>query len=367
MRRRQRYRHPIDNSTMFVALVFNEYTGEVNEFHAPHVSSAYALGFLELPSEVCHAGFMLNYPVAFMSANYVKSVTFQGGDYNDAGLRTPLPWKSSWPTSDASKFVRFFESNVGDFVTLKNHSCGNVVGCPGGHFVEMTARLSMTLTSSGDDAAGWADINMEMIDFPIAVRFVTTPHAGANGEKWLSTDFDEYVQSVHALYMRTQRGWDRWIDNHIALEIEPQNGMGYLDHVAKRLQANGVRWHAHLDTGGSNEGSIWTEGVGGLAFELHGRFDYSFFTTGGHDTTALHPMSMCQRDSEMPLMAVHNKSVWGQPLDEHLSDDEIANLTTYVATTPGALAERSEVAPLEEGLGEALVSMRAAAAAARAE
>ena len=200
---------------MFVAMVFNEYTGEVNEFHAPRVASAYALDFYELPSEVCHAGFMLNYPVAFMHANYEKGVMFQHGEWNSAGLRKPLPWKSSWPTSDASQFVRFFESNFGDFVTVKNQSCGNTVGCPGGHFVEMTTRLSTTLTSSGDDAEGWADINMGMVDFPIAVRFVSTPHAGANGEKWVSKDFDEYVESVHNLYMNFQRGWDRWIDSEL--------------------------------------------------------------------------------------------------------------------------------------------------------
>ena len=160
--------------------------------------------------------------------------------------------------------------------------------------------------------------------------------------------------------------------------------MGYLDHVAKKLHENGVRYHAHLDTSGTNEGSVWTQGIGGLAFEFHGRFDYSFFTTeaghGGHGTESLHQMSLCTHDSEEPLMATHNASVWGQPLDEKISDDEIANATADVTASPpppggsSALAQsvdatwpaalRRSGVPLEEGLGEAIASMRAAAAAA---
>ena len=35
------YLNPADNSTVYAALVFNDHTGEVNEFHAAFVDTAY--------------------------------------------------------------------------------------------------------------------------------------------------------------------------------------------------------------------------------------------------------------------------------------------------------------------------------------
>ena len=128
--------------------------------------------------------------------------------------------------------------------------------------------------------------------------------------------------------------------------------------AAPKLTANGVRWHAHLDKADYNQGSIWTQGVGGLAFEFHGKFDFSYFTHRG-DAMSVHAMSMCQWNGEEPLMADHNRSAWGQPLHEKLSDDEVkiaTNLTVGNRSTASfaALSEK----PLREGLGEVIEAMR---------
>ena len=145
-----------------------------------------------------------------------------------------------------------------------------------------------------------------------------------------------------------------------------------------KLDANGVRWHAHLDEADSNEGSIWTEGVNGMAFEFHGKFDFSYFSHRGK--MSLHSMSMCQWNGEMPLMQAHNESNWAQDIDKKLNPAETekatkplyndANQYTKIASdddddyedgernghTP--IADSLSNATLEDGLGEVMEKMR---------
>ena len=345
---------------------------------------AYHHKFVDLPDEACHSAFMMDYPVAYMEQNYVKAMADQMTYTNQAGLMRPLPWKISWPTSNVTKFVDFIESNVGHLASMKPKGCDNVNGgCDGGHYVELVARLTSTLDvdQKYDDEAGHEygpGGRPVEYDMPIAVRFVSTPSLGVNGAKWKVKDFEEYVETVHALYMDRQRGWDRWIDNHIGFQIDPQLGQGYLDHLPPKLDANGVRWHAHLDMADSNEGSIWTEGVNGMAFEFHGKFDFSYFSHRGK--MSLHQMSMCQQNGEMPLMQNHNESNWEQDIDKKLNPAETtkatkptqndANEHTKVASdddddyeggernghTP--IADSLSNKTLDDGLGEVMEKMR---------
>ena len=189
--------------------------------------------FVALPTEACHSAFMLASPIAYMQENYVKAMAHQMTYTNQAGLMTPLPWKISWPTSNVTKFVDFIQSNVGHIARFTPKGCDNVGGgCPGGHYVELITKLTSTLNVDVDydDAAGreyhFGGRPVEY-DLPIAVRFVSTPSLGVNGAKWAIKDFEEYVETVHALYMDHQRGWDRWIDNHIGFQIDPQLGQVY--------------------------------------------------------------------------------------------------------------------------------------------
>ena len=189
--------------------------------------------FVALPTEACHSAFMLASPIAYMQENYVKAMAHQMTYTNQAGLMTPLPWKISWPTSNVTKFVDFIESNVGHFTSFTPKGCENVGGgCPGGHYVELVAKLTSTLSvdESQDDRYGHeyhSGGRPVEYDIPIVVRFVSTPSLGVNGAKWAIKDFEEYVETVHALYMDHQRGWDRWIDNHIGFQLDPQLGQVY--------------------------------------------------------------------------------------------------------------------------------------------
>ena len=367
------YPHPVDNVTMYAALLFNEHTGEINEFHAPVVNASYLDEFRALPNASCFDAFAMAYPVAFMTKNYDA---LRLGGAEGSALLKPLPWKVSWPTSDVSKFVRFFESNLATFANPVAKGCGDGGhgACPGGRYVEVLAKITLRDNGDGvDDAVGETFAHFDTMfdyDAPVAVRFVETPHAGVNGENWTIADFEAYIEGVHNLYMSYEKGWDRWIDNHIGFEIDPQLGQGFLDHLAPKLTANGVRWHAHLDKTGYNTGSIWTQGVSGLAFEFQGKFDFSYFShrgrevVNGTDKVAIHPMSMCQWNGEVPLMPEHNASLWGQPLHLKLNPTEQHHATGDRNATSGNVSaalppeERLSAKPLAEGLGEVIATMR---------
>ena len=171
---------------------------------------------------------------------------------------------------------------------------------------------------------------------------------------------------------------DRCTERYGVLRRSSRGEQGYLDHLPPKLDANGVRWHAHLDMADSNEGSIWTEGVNGMAFEFHGKFDFSYFSHRGK--MSLHSMSMCQWNGEMPLMQNHNESNWAQDVEEKLNPAETekatkptqndANKHTLVASDDdddyegGARNGHTPIADslsnktLDDGLAEVMEKMR---------
>ena len=88
-------------------------------------------------------------------------------------------------------------------ITKGCHNIGG--GCPGGHFVELVAKLTATLSvdENWDDKYGHAyhmGGRPVEYDIPIVVRFVSTPSLGVNGAKWAVKDFEEYVDLLVVLF-----------------------------------------------------------------------------------------------------------------------------------------------------------------------
>lgn len=185
----------------------------------------------------------------------------------------------------------------------------------------------------------------DLIDWPVYVRFVENGAAGTKGLPWGVRDLEEYVEGVHDEFLGTQAGWDRWVDNHVGLELDSNYGQGYLDHVGRALASNGVKFHAHVtfrnDSAAGASGSIWTQGVGGLAMEIHGAFDWSWFNASD---MAVHGMSMCDHNSEEPLEFLHDGTQETAPRAQKLSeaDDDDDEESGSAPTGYEALGEAIE-------------------------
>ena len=361
---RFKYENPADGNEMYAALLFNAFTGEVVEIHAGQVDSArFAASFDELPEGACFDGFALTLPRTYMDVNFMARAYSAGRSHERtaAGLPWPMPWKLSWPTSDVTKPLHWFDSNLPDYTSMRYQACGS--GC---HLAEMMLKLSESLVTNGTE-------RMRTVQTPVLVRFVQNNDAGTSGLPWGVRDFEEYVEAVHERYVGEQAGWDRWLDNHIGLEIDNEAGLGFLDHVGAQLERNGVKFHAHTtqrdDTTVGAAGSIWTQGVAGLGLEIHGAFDWSWFNQSGPH--ALHGMSMCGHNSEEPLVASHdgaNASDAGAPRAGKLDGVELAhdNATrpddtdASAATPPAPSFDSLGEADVLAGLADAIASMRLA-------
>ena len=114
----------------------------------------------------------------------------------------------------------------------------------------------------------------------MSVVFIEDLRDSTNKDSMERADFLKHVQSVHDKRLGTQRGWDRWLDNHLGLMYQ---GV-HLDDIAPTLVENGVGFRAYRDTykmdsaceASINEafcGSLWCGGHSGLGVEFHSFFD----------------------------------------------------------------------------------------------
>ena len=108
----------------------------------------------------------------------------------------------------------------------------------------------------------------------MSVVFIEDLRDSTNKDSMERADFLKHVQSVHDKRLGTQRGWDRWLDNHLGLMYQ---GV-HLDDIAPTLVENGVGFRAYRDTykmdsaceASINEafcGSLWCGGHSGLGVE----------------------------------------------------------------------------------------------------
>ena len=137
------------------------------------------------------------------------------------------------------------------------------------------ARLNASTGVDGAPAAGNAST-------PLELQFVDN-RAAAHGNLTVKM-FETYVAQLHGKLMGEDAGWDRFIDNHVGLYVGDYVA---LDAWKATLDAAGVPYMPHVAGSFTDDapqadqvvaGSIWTAGIGGLAIELNGYFDFSEFT-----------------------------------------------------------------------------------------
>ena len=92
-------------------------------------------------------------------------------------------------------------------------------------------------------------------------------------------DYVDLVDAAVRAWTGMDAGYSRWLDNHVALGNTLYKRP--VDPLADWLLAVDVPWHAHYtematdDESAQTLGSFWTAGVAGLAFELHGAFNFT--------------------------------------------------------------------------------------------
>ena len=128
------------------------------------------------------------------------------------------------------------------------------------------------------------------------VTHSTLRSAAANGvdNDWCdAASYAAYVAGLHDASFGVNAGWDRFIDRHVGVATNATS----LDTHVTNLNADGIGWHAHLDTkvDGVSYGSAWTAvSAGGLGLEIYAPSDSSYFDSTSHATT-LNPLNFCNR------------------------------------------------------------------------
>ena len=105
------------------------------------------------------------------------------------------------------------------------------------------------------------------------------------------------ARAAHANYTGYDlKGFDRYLDNHVKFSLP--SGVA-LDALRARLDAARLPYSAHTQAlGDPAEGSVWAAGVGALAVEWGGLFDYSHFPEGLGEFNWCNASSNCGAGSD---------------------------------------------------------------------
>lgn len=282
------YTNPADTLPMFVLLTYNPNTGHVFEVHGKALdddaetnAALIAKHFSEAPEDACVLALSTGQEVAHLDADYASSVAdylSQGAD----GLPFAMMAKVSHPTLDRDAVASWMKSNAAlDLEKLESESLSDdgsddSADDASGKSKKLGACKVASVSLSKYQDAGHASL-----------MFVEDARKSESSEKAFSVksevwEFISHVEKVHVTHMGTQRGWDRWMDNHVGLVYQ---GV-HLDDIAPTLVQNSVGFHAFRDvykedkacSASSNEaycGSIWTTGHSGLGIEMKAFFDPS--------------------------------------------------------------------------------------------
>ena len=129
----------------------------------------------------------------------------------------------------------------------------------------------------------------------VAFRAVRAP-AGARGAADVGA-YERDARAAHANYTGFElKGFDRYLDNHVKFSLP--SGVA-LDALRARLDAARLPYSAHTQALGDHaEGSVWAAGVGALAVEWGGLFDYSHFPEGLGEFNWCNASSNCGAGSD---------------------------------------------------------------------
>lgn len=240
----------VGNESMYALLTVDASTGHVWEVHGKTVSGALRSHFSPLESSACAGAFRL--------ARSSTTLDRWQRALNDSDA--PLLVKVSTPVASAAAANEYFASTWtslpwGDVDVAKEGSCSFVA-------TELTIDCE---SLSGDDAPAARAVFVEAQD--LGSRTVAAYEAAV-------------AEAVNAT-MGFGGGWSRALDNHVKFDLP--NGWA-LDAMTRTLKRSGARYAAHVQAlGSAAEGSIWAQGIGPLALEYGGMFDYSSFARGSLD------------------------------------------------------------------------------------
>ena len=251
----------VDGEPMYAVVRVDTATGRVWEVHGPHVDARLLPDFSPLADDAraCEPAFGPARSAKQMLAWWRALNATQETSPGD--LVAPLLFKVSAPTSDVSAANAYFADAWtslpwGDVDVATSDAC---------------AYLSTEVTI---DCESLSTDDAPMLRFSLVEA---SDDALAHGVAAYEAD----VASTRAALMGAGTGWSRVLDDHVKFDLP--NGWA-LDSMVATLDATGAEWHAHVQAlGMAAEGSIWASGIGSLAIEYGGMFDYATFAPGSLD------------------------------------------------------------------------------------
>lgn len=254
----------MDGEPMYALVQVDRATGRVWEVHAPHVSASMVPTFSPLADD---AGACAD---AFGPSRTTKAMMKWWAALNatqratPAALVAPLLFKVSAPVSDAAAANSYF-ADVWTSLPWGDVDVDSAAACK-----YLSTEVTIDCESlSTDDAPMVRFVAVEALD------------AAASALPRTVADYEADVAAMRAATMGLGAGWSRVLDDHVKFDLP--NGWA-LDSLVDTLDATDAEWHAHIQALGMNaEGSIWAAGIGALAIEYGGMFDYTAFTPGSLD------------------------------------------------------------------------------------
>ena len=245
------YLNPLDGSTMYALVVTLPFAGRAFEVHGATVDESARDSFAALGADECEAAFAVGQSVDELQ----QAWTFFGGVVTD-GVPSLLIVKVSEPTAALGAASEFMRSYVPEATRYLTRVDAETEGGCGYEALRLTHNASVLLK--------------------VEARFIHNPAARVGSRS--VADFEAYTRELHASAVGTDRGWDRWLDTHVAIDVSSSE---YLDATSARLAAGGIPFHAHTITSPTddegNAGSVWSAGPAAMAIEFKGTYNYSYF------------------------------------------------------------------------------------------
>ena len=257
-----------DGRTMYVVFIPNPYNGNVVIIHSGSVGDWHARKFFrDLEAEACVQAVSLPYPLSSLERwwdkVYIETV-------DPTSLPKPYPVMDTHPVHDLDAVSDYFENKIKirewadvDLVAWSNNATD--VDLPNGQFACSTYSIQMASQFQTD----------------YEVKYIYTPEAKGFDEVGR---FQKYTDDEVRKSVGFNTGYNRWMDNHIALALPKNLSPGSdkittLDEMRPYLEDAETPYHIHFTevTGGEDMGSIWAWGPGGLGVEYHALITYESF------------------------------------------------------------------------------------------
>lgn len=259
------YVNPVDSIQMYSVLLSVPNTGHIIEITSGNLDASFTANFRSWPDNSCAKANEIGFSVHEMQKTWTA---FGGSLDNRYALPSLLLVKMSFPVTNVSLFGQYFHGisgvDVGD-VNVVMHATSNSDDEDDG---------SGSYCSFSNMRFKQAEI-INGLNAQVDVRAVVSPSAYFTN--YSVADYAAWLEEMHASHLGIGgQGWDRFIDNHIGLYYDNED----LDDIRQRLEDLGEGYHAHMVEKNSSDGTIWTTGFEGQAFEFDGHISVDWAATG---------------------------------------------------------------------------------------